>query len=158
MTMLLTLMLAGIENGINHVIHQHTPAQSHLTPLINKSVQICLLKPPMQMTVIFGEFGVRFEPVMSDVFEPQGGYLPVVHGYLTFADPSDLLNFIKSPFTHNTLYQGDTQTLEELQDFCQAFDFISFYENCSHQLGQLSQHFHDIIRPFLTHFNSHRHP
>lgn len=157
MTTLLTLMLAGIENGINHVIAQHEFAQSHLTPLTSKTVQICLLKPHVQMTVIFDECGVRFEPVMNDIFEPQGGYSPVVHGYLTFADPSDLLNFIKSPFTHNTLYQGDTETLANLQDFCHVFDFMAFYENCSHQLGQLSQHFYDIVRPFLTHFNSHRH-
>lgn len=151
--MLLTLALAGIEHAINHALTQNDTATARLTPLIGKTLQVVLLKPHLHVNVVFGEQHIRFEPVADDIFEPQGGYSPSIHGCLTLADVGDCHAFITLPL-HDIapLYEGDTQVLADIHHLCHCIDLTMFFE----QLHSLSHTVSEAVRPLLSAFHQHQ--
>lgn len=146
--MLLTFILAGIERGVNHVITHSLDTQSHLALLTGKALHVILLKPNIELNLVFEESGVRFEPVLQDIFEPQGGYKPRNDGTLTLVDLTDFIDFIQSPLqTITTIYHGDIKTLEQFHALCQSFDFSMLSE----KFNDLSHGLSEIVHPLLLH-------
>ncbi|UNU73637.1 hypothetical protein LU293_01620 [Moraxella nasovis] len=69
--MLSTFILASIEKLINTAIDTSTTSRFDLIVLTNKVLRVSLVKPDIQIDVVFGAEHIRFEPVRSAIFEPK---------------------------------------------------------------------------------------
>ncbi|MFC0820522.1 hypothetical protein [Moraxella marmotae] len=152
MSMISVLALAMCEKLINTAIKTDDLTQESLAVLSGKTLRVAMHSPKLCVDVLFLDNHVRFEPVASMIFEPQGGTSPTPDCTLSVDNPKHLLSLIQNP-TGNLPIRGDYQVLMHAKAIFEQFE-PDVWGSCEQILGQqATSHLYAIgkeISPLIT--------
>ena len=127
MSMLGVLTLAMCEKLLNSVIATDNYTQEGLSALSGKTLRINMHAPAISIDVLFGDGRVRFEPVASAIFEPQGGISTMPDCTLSVDNLAHLLSLIQNP-VGNLPIRGDHQVLLQAKSLFEGFEPDIWYQ------------------------------
>ena len=120
MNMIGVLSLAMGEKLINTAISSDPSVKSDLKNLSGKTLRVIMRSPSLSIDVLFGDERVRFEPVLEQIFEPQGSAPAFPDCTLSVDDPSHLISLIKHPMG-NIPVRGDHHVLMHAKTMFEQF-------------------------------------
>lgn len=120
--MFTVLLLAAIEKIVNLAIATDPITQAGLQPLSGKVLRLMMNEPLLEFDTIFNDDHIRFELVVSSVFEPKGSDpLTLPNCIITVANVSHLLYLINEP-AGNLPIAGDYKVLMQVKQLAAGFD------------------------------------
>ena len=121
--MLSVLALVAFEKAANLALAADPITQQGIAPLSGKTLRLVLQSPPVSVDTIFNDDHIRFEPVVTPIFEPKGGQASVATPdcTVTARDITQLLYLMGRP-EGNLPIQGDYKILAQVKRLLAGFE------------------------------------